>query len=161
MILSVITVPNPLLEQKCRSLTKDEILSNKIQKLIQQMKPTMYLKDGAGLAAPQIGESLRICVISRDYNIDAKEDIVLINPEWQKASLTQDWGEEGCLSVPNVFGKVKRYKKIKVSALDEKGEKTEFKSTGVLARIIQHEVDHLDGVLFTSKAKNLHNIYRE
>ena len=91
-------------------------MSKDIQNLIKQMIPTMYLKDGVGLAAPQVGELVQICIISREYNKDKTKDLVLINPVWKKASVLKEWSDEGCLSVPDVYGKVKRWKKIKFSS---------------------------------------------
>jgi len=161
MILNILTEPNSLLHEKCRKLTKEEILSKTIQNLIKQMVPTMYLKDGAGLAAPQIGELVQICIIAREYNKDKTKDLILINPTWEKAGVLKEWSEEGCLSVPDVYGKVKRFRKIKVKATNPDGEEISFTVGGFLSKAIQHEVDHLHGIIFTEKAKNIHNIYRE
>ncbi len=161
MILNILTDPNPLLHKKCRKLTREEILSKKIQDLIKQMVPTMYLKDGVGLAAPQIGELIQICIIAREYNKDKTKDLILINPVWEKASILKEWSDEGCLSVPYVYGKVKRFRKIKLKALDQDGEEISLTTGGFLAKAIQHEVDHLHGIIFTEKAKDLHKIYLE
>lgn len=135
------------------------MLLKKTQKLIEEMLITMKTADGVGLAAPQIGESIRLCVIDqRADEISLKNDLVLVNPVWKKTSIKKDIMEEGCLSVPKTYGKVKRCAKIKVDALNEKGEKSSFTASGLLARVIQHEVDHLDGVLFIDKAKDIYQV---
>ena len=139
------------------NLTLEQIKSDKIQKLISDLKDTMYAQGhGVGIAATQVGKLVQVCVIEKEFSLDKSKDLILINPQWQKASILRDWDEEGCFSVPNIYGKVKRYKKIKVQALDEKGNKLEFIANNFLARIIQHEVDHLNGILFIEKAKDLH-----
>ena len=161
MILNILTDPNTILHQKSRPLSKEDILSKDIQNLIKQMIPTMYLKDGVGLAAPQVGELVQICIISREYNKDKTKDLVLINPVWKKASVLKEWSDEGCLSVPDVYGKVKRWKKIRLQALDRDSKEVNITVSGFLAKIIQHEVDHLHGIIFTEKAKDLHTVYKE
>ena len=161
MILNIVTEPNQILHQISKKLKVEEIQSEEIQNLIKQMIPTMYLTDGIGLAAPQIGKSLQICIIHKNYTAQKEKDLILINPTWKKSGIFKDWDEEGCLSVPNTYGQVKRYKKITVTALNENGEQIEFSATNFFARIIQHEVDHLNGVLFIEKAKNIREIYKE
>ena len=135
-------------------LAADRFNSPEIKKLAGDMIETMYAKDGVGLAAPQVGQSLAICVITGKYTSD-KTDLVLINLEWEKMSLRKTVDEEGCLSVPNMFGEVKRYKKIKVRGQNIKGEKIEFPAEDFFARVLQHEIDHLNGILFIEKAKKL------
>ena len=161
MTLKIITEPNPILHKVSKELTLDKLKSKKIQDLIKQMAPTMLLKDGVGLAAPQIGKSLQICVIHKNYTTKKNKDLILVNPTWKKVGIFRDWDEEGCLSVPDTYGKVKRYKKIKVEALNEKGEKLKFTASNFFARVIQHEVDHLNGILFIKKAKGIHKVYKE
>lgn len=140
-------------------MDREFVLLKKTQKLIEEMLITMKTADGVGLAAPQIGESIRLCVIDqRADEISLKNDLVLVNPVWKKTSIKKDIMEEGCLSVPKTYGKVKRCAKIKVDALNEKGEKSSFTASGLLARVIQHEVDHLDGVLFIDKAKDIYQV---
>lgn len=161
MFLNIITNPNPVLRQVAKELKKEEIKSEKIQNLIRQMIPSMYLKDGVGLAAPQVGESLRIFIIAKEYTEKKEKDIILINPKWKRISPFTEWDNEGCLSVSDIYGSVRRYKKVRVTGLDENGQEVDIKASGFFARIIQHESDHLDGVLFIDKAKNLHTVYRE
>jgi len=109
--------------------------------------------DGVGLAAPQIGRNIRLIVVRY---LDG--DLVLINPKICKKSWLKEWDEEGCLSVPGIVGDVKRCKKITIKFLDENGKLRQLTGQGLLARVIQHEVDHLDGILFIDKARNIHNI---
>jgi peptide deformylase len=155
MILNVITEPNPLLRQISKNLTAEEINSEKIKSFVNNLIETMYAKDGVGIASVQAGNPIQLCVIAKDFTPEKSNDLILINPKFKKASIIREWDEEGCLSVPNIYGSVKRHKKIKVSALNHKGEKIEFIAVNFFARIIQHEIDHLNGILFIDKAKNL------
>lgn len=158
-MLKIITLPNEILRKRSKEIDRELILSDKIKKLIAEMLVIMKTADGVGLAAPQVGESIRLCVINQTADeANLKNDLVLINPVWKKLSIKKDVMEEGCLSVPKTYGKVKRYVKIKVEALDERGETISFTASGLLARVIQHEVDHLDGVLFIDKAKDVYTI---
>ncbi len=161
MLLPIITTPNPILHTKTKPLTKEEILVKKTQRLIKNMIETMLKADGAGLAATQVGQAVAICVIAKIYTLEKKEDLVLVNPKWKRASLLKEWDVEGCLSVPEIWGKVKRYKKIKIEALNKNGEVIKFKASDILARVIQHEVDHLNGILFIEKAKELQKIEKK
>jgi len=158
-MLKIITLPNEILRKRSKEVDRKFVLLKKTQKLIEEMLITMKTADGVGLAAPQVGESIRLCVINQTADkINLKNDLVLINPVWKKTSIKKDVMEEGCLSVPKTYGKVKRYIKIKVEALNEKGEPISFLASDLLARVIQHEVDHLDGVLFIDKAKDIYQI---
>jgi len=156
MILPVTTEPNPLLHQVSKNLTAEEINSKEIREFLGNLIETMYAKDGVGIASVQVGNPIALCVIAKDFTPEKLSDLVLINPEFKKTSVLREWDEEGCLSVPNIYGSVRRYKKIKVSALNVKGEPIEFIATEFFARIIQHEIDHLNGILFIEKAKKLH-----
>ena len=158
-MLKIITLPNEILRKRSKEVDRKFVLLKKTQKLIEEMLITMKTADGVGLAAPQVGGSIRLCVINQTADkINLKNDLVLINPVWKKTSIKKDVMEEGCLSVPKTYGKVKRYIKIKVEALNEKGEPISFLASDLLARVIQHEVDHLDGVLFIDKAKDIYQI---
>ncbi len=152
---------NPLLYKPSRDLTLEEIKSEKIKKFTVDLIETMYAKNGVGIASVQVANPIALCIIAKDFTPDKKADLVLINPKFEKASVLRDWEEEGCLSVPKIYGKVRRYKKVKLSALDEKGGKINFVATGFFARICQHEIDHLNGILFISKAKQLHSLEKE
>lgn len=159
MIYNIVFDPNTILHTRSFDVDVKTIQTAEMQKLIKDMIETMYAKDGVGLAAPQIGKSLQMCIIAKAYNkLDPKHDLCLINPVFTKLSIHQAWDEEGCLSVPKIYGKIKRYTKIKVTALNIKGETIEFEAENFFARIIQHEIDHLNGHLFIEKAKNLYQI---
>ncbi len=134
---------DPVLKQKCKPV---EQINSQVKKLISDMFETMYNAPGVGLAAPQVGVSLKLCVI--DPFIDGKKQpIVLINPNIveKKGKLYE---EEGCLSFPGILAKVKRFENIRVEAINEKGLPIIVHGTGILSRIIQHEMDHLNGKLF-------------
>lgn len=161
MILDILTEPNPILRQAGRKLSAADISDPKFRRFIDDLTETMYEKDGVGIASPQTGESIMMCVIAKNFTPDKTKDLVLINPVWEKRSVTRVSGEEGCLSVPLIYGKVKRYKKIKVNALDENGSPVEFDANDFFARIIQHEIDHLNGILFIDKAKGLYKIEKK
>jgi peptide deformylase len=145
-MLKIVTIPDPILTKKTIRLEKidDEILN-----LIREMLDVCKKANGIGLAAPQIGKSIRLCVIDLEHV--GLPPFALINPKITSRSFRKIEMEEGCLSIPGVFGIVKRPEKISVSAMNLDGKLTKFKADGLLARVIQHEVDHLDGILFTSK----------
>lgn len=121
--------------------------------------------DGVALAAPQIGESLRLFIVSpmayEAMNFSGKKKLVFINPVILKRSKDKKLVEEGCLSVRPLYGKVRRSSRVTIEAYDERGEKFIMESTGLLAQIFQHETDHLEGVLFTDKAKELMEMPKE
>ena len=150
-MLKVITNPNEILRKKSQKVA--DISNKKIQDLIPEMIETMLIEDGVGLAAPQIGENIRMVVINHKDNT-----LVMINPKIIKKSFIKEWGEEGCLSVPNKYGEVKRHKRVVVKYQNEGSENKELKAHGLLARIVQHELDHLDGILFIDKARKLTDI---
>ncbi len=126
-------------------------VDKKIRKLIDDMAQTMYNADGVGLAAPQVGVSLRVIVLDVDDEL-----IELINPIIIKKSEDCELGNEGCLSVPGVFGEVERFSEVTVTGLNRFGKNITITGTGLLARALQHEIDHLDGILFIEKAKTIH-----
>lgn len=149
--LKIITHPNPILRKKSLVLPLKQLASEEMQRLLLDMEETMLKKDGAGLAAPQVNESRRAIVI-RDNN----RTIFLINPRITKKSWAREVEEEGCLSVLNdqgeiIYAPVARYKKVNCVFLDEKGMKKKISAEKMLARVIQHEIDHLDGILFIDK----------
>lgn len=150
MILNIVTNPNPILRQRASEINMEEIKSPAIQKLIFDMKETVMPAGGIGLAAPQVGMPLRLIVIALNDKITA-----FINPKITRFSWRKEVGEEGCLSVPGKFGPVKRSKNIKVETYDEHGKLLRFKAKDLFARVIQHEIDHLDGILFIDKAKKV------
>ena len=146
--LKILTNPNPLLRRQGRDLSFAELKSSKIQELIKDMTETMYKADGIGLAATQIGENVNLAVIAVKDG-----ELVLVNPKIVRYGLLKEHGEEGCLSVPGVWGTVKRSKSIKVKAMGLDGKTFEFKANGFFARVVQHETDHLNGILFIDKAE--------
>lgn len=156
MLLEITKEPNALLHKVSKNLTNEEINSKEIKEFIVNLTETMYAKDGVGIASVQVGNPIQLCVIAKNFTRKKESDLILINPKFEKKSVLREWDEEGCLSVPNIYGSVRRFKKIKVTALNEKGEKIEFIATDFFARIIQHEIDHLNGILFIEKAKKLH-----
>jgi peptide deformylase len=151
-ILEILTDPNPELRKTSKPVTPKEINTEEFQKFLDDLNHTMLKKDGVGLAAPQTGKKIRVFVIN-----SGGEPIFFINPVINKKSWIKIWGEEGCLSVPKIFGDVRRHKKLVCSYLDRKGEKRKIEADDLLARVIQHENDHLDGTLFIDKAKNIHH----
>lgn len=150
-MLKIITHPHPILRKK--SLPVNDIFDSEIQKLIPKMTKTMLTKDGVGLAAPQIGKNLRLIIMRHQ-----DDNLIMINPKITKKSWFKEWGEEGCLSVPGKYGEVKRHKKIKLEFNDEKNQKKIATFSGLSARIIQHEIDHLNGVLFIDHARKISDI---
>lgn len=158
--LKVIGLTEPVLRKKARPVRPAEI--PELQTLIDDMFETMRAEPGVGLAAPQVAVSKRLVVIEYAEPLpeDAPPDavppkpkaFVLINPEITSASEEMVEGTEGCLSVPGYSGRVMRHESIAVKALNRKGQPIKVKPHGWLARIFQHEIDHLDGVLFIDKA---------
>jgi peptide deformylase len=146
------------LHEPSAEVVLDEIKSAKMKKFIADLIETMYKKNGVGIASVQVANPIRLCVIAKDFTPEKKEDLVLINPKFSAIGILRQWDEEGCLSVPLVYGKVRRYRKIKVTALDINGKRLEFVAKDFFARICQHEIDHLNGILFIDKAKNLRTI---
>ena len=127
-----------------------EDFDRELEELIMKMVETMYVEEGVGLAAPQVGVSRRIAVVNPDpYNSDTL--ITLVNPRILTYSDDTDCVEEGCLSVPGIRGKVERSVEIEVEYQDVRGEKHCIRVDGLISRIIQHELDHLDGVLFVDR----------
>jgi len=154
MKLKVITYPNPILSEKSKKIS---IIDDSIKKLAANMAETMFgygseHESGVAIAAVQVGVPLRMTVI-RDES-SKKGYYALINPEIIKGSGKLILDMEGCLSVPKRYGKVDRYEKIKVRGLDLDGKKIEIKTEGLLARILQHEIDHMNGSLFINHVKN-------
>lgn len=148
-LLEIRKAGDKVLKEQAVPVTK---IDRKIKQLLDDMAKTMYEADGVGLAAPQVGVSLRLIVI------DAGDGLVeLINPvitETEGCEL----GTEGCLSIPGVYGEVERFAKVTVEATNRFGKKVKITGDGLLGRALQHEIDHLEGVLFIERAKT---IYKE
>lgn len=146
MIYPIALTPNPVLRQETALIKPDDIAGDAIGSLISGMLETMKNARGIGLAAPQISELLRMTVI----NIGG-DDQIFINPRIVSKSIKQVNFEEGCLSIPGVYGWVKRPEKVTVDYADLSGKGRRGKFSGLLARVLQHEIDHLDGILFIDK----------
>ncbi len=146
--LQILTIPKH--EERLRKISSDfnlEALNDPVWRaFLNDFKETMYAADGVGLAAPQVGESLRLIAV--DFEGEPK---IMLNPKITKKSWLKATAEEGCLSVPKFYGPVKRHKKITVEFFDEQGNPQKISYRDTSARIIQHEVDHLDGILFIDK----------
>ena len=149
-ILKIITHPHPVLRQTAVALDPKVMTQPEWQALVQAMAQTMIEADGAGLAAPQIGQSIRLIAVAVPEGA-----LIMVNPQITKSSWLKEWGEEGCLSIPNIYGEVKRHKKIRCKFWDAQGKQRQIEAEGLLARVIQHEIDHLNGILFIDKAKNI------
>ncbi len=145
-MLKIYTDNAPILRKKASKVSLPP--STEIKKLLLDMKETACQKDGIGLAAPQVGKSVRAIIV----NLPEKK-LMMINPKITRRSFRKDIMEEGCLSLPGKFVKVKRPKKIMVKYFDENGKKLKLKANGLVSRVIQHEVDHLNGVLITDYKK--------
>lgn len=156
MAFKVLTHPTPSLRERSKEISRDFLAQEETQTFIKNLIKTMYTDDGIGIAAPQVGRNIRICIIGKNAIPGKKKDLVLVNPVWTKLSRKTDWDTEGCLSVPKTYGKVKRYTTIQVEALDETGAPLSFEARNFFARVIQHEVDHLDGILFIDKAIDIY-----
>lgn len=146
MVLRIRKEGSEVLRKKARAVAA---VDNSIRRLVDDMFETMYHADGVGLAAPQVGRSLRIVVVDVGDG-----PIALINPKVTSASGSVT-DIEGCLSIPGVSGKVPRAERITVEALDADGRQVLFQADGLLARAVQHEVDHLDGILFVDRATEI------
>ena len=145
-ILEIKKFNEPVLGKKCEKIEK---VDKKIRKLIVDMIQTMKEKQGIGLAAPQVGVSKRVIVVQAD--LKNRRILALINPKIIKKSKETEKVEEGCLSFPDIFLEIKRAKEIEVEGLDINGEKIRMKTKELLARAFQHEIDHLDGILFFNR----------
>jgi len=132
-----------------------------IKQLIREMLQTMYSADGIGLAAPQVGANKQLIVVDCEPDEAAKPPLILINPTLTKASQEIVVNQEGCLSIPNVYLDVKRPTAIEVSYKDENGRPQRLSATGLLACCIQHEIDHLNGVLFVDRVANVLELNQE
>lgn len=148
----IITVPHPTLSQKARKISD---FGPKTQTLIDDMVETLRAAPGVGLAAPQVNALIRLVVIEfgdeEDENVPPKL-YTIINPEISRHSQETVMGTEGCLSIPDLIGDVERFESITVKGLNRHGQPIKIKAKDWLARILQHEIDHLNGVLFTDLA---------
>jgi peptide deformylase len=174
-ILKVARMGHPVLRARARAIEPSSIGSARIQQLIDDMFETMHEYQGVGLAAPQVHESLRLFVagfapVEDVEDVDDEEDedaadsrsavprMAMINPEITPIGheTVEDW--EGCLSIPDIRGRVPRARQILVRAYDRRGKRIELRASGFTARVIQHETDHLDGVLFFDRMKSFETL---
>ncbi len=153
-IRKIITVPHPTLRRKARRVTR---FDNALQTLIDDMIETMREAPGVGLAAPQVNVPLRVIVVEYGEEEDTPPKLyVMVNPEITRHSQETEIGSEGCLSIPGVMGDVERYTSITVKGQSRRGQPMKLKLSGWVARIFQHEIDHLNGVLFTDLALDIY-----
>ena len=145
MIRPVVKIPDPILRKKAQPVAK---IDEAILRLVEDMKDTMYKEPGVGLAAPQIGVSLRVIVWDSPENKEGFQS--LINPKIVKTE-GQEKGLEGCLSIPDMSGEVVRYTSIQVEGIRPNGANVSLALTDFTARILQHEVDHIDGILYIDR----------
>ena len=184
-MIEIVQKENKILRKIAKPVAIEEIRSAKIRKILADMKEAMNSQnDSVAIAAPQISESVRIFIVAKKvFDIDEEtttikngaekikksppaiensiDDLVFINPEIIKLSKKKEGMDEGCLSVRWLYGRVKRSTNITVKAYNEKGEKFTRGAGGLLAQIFQHEIDHLNGILFTDKASDIEEILPE
>lgn len=154
-ILPITQRGEPVLHQPTTAVDLKELPA--LQKFIDSMIETMHKRNGIGIAANQVGQSWRMAVISHEAFEKGSEhtaDLVIINPTITKAPKTRLL-EEGCLSIPGIFGRVPRADRVRVKTYDRHGKKLDIKARGLLAHVLQHEIDHLDGIVFADKAERL------
>ncbi len=151
--LPIVTHPeNHSLHERCRDVSPEELPTAKMKQLIRDMIHTMYKDDGIGIAAPQVGLNMRFAIIGKAA-AGTRKDLVVCNPTYVPLNAETTTEQEGCLSVPGVWGDTPRHTKIQVRYLAEDGTSHEGVATDFFARVLQHEIDHLDGVLFIDRAK--------
>lgn len=148
--MKIVTVPDPVLRRKAHKVTE---FDRDLQKLINDMVETLHEAPGVGLAAPQVGISSRLIVVEFNINEDDEDSpkklYAVVNPEIVEKSEEMVGGVEGCLSVPDLVGEVDRHQQVVVRGQNKLGKPVKIKASGWLARIFQHEIDHLDGIVFT------------
>ena len=171
--IEIIQNGNPILRETSKAIPTSEIKSLAVRKIIKDMKTAIKAQiDAAAISAVQIGKPVRVFIISKhifnmkdegstEKTIKVKDDMVFINPKITKTSKTKQSLEEGCLSVKYVYGNVLRPEKTIVEAYDENGKKFVRGFSGLLSQIVQHETDHLNGILFIDKATNLKEVSHE
>ncbi|MGD0795047.1 MAG: peptide deformylase [Dehalococcoidales bacterium] len=147
-VLNIRTVPDPILKRKAKRVSA---VDRSVKKLVKDMSETLHAEEGrVGLAAPQVGISLRVTVIG----IPDEEDIVLINPEIVRRK-GQRLVSEGCLSIPGYVGQLYRAETVTAKGLDTKGKEIRIKADGLLAQALEHEIDHLNGILYVDRMENM------
>ncbi|MBV9778035.1 MAG: peptide deformylase [Acetobacteraceae bacterium] len=151
-LLDILIAPNPLLKARARTVTGAD--ADTVRDLVPRLFATMYRAPGIGLAAPQVGTGLRLAVVDLMPN-NARAPIILINPGVAATSEELATREEGCLSLPGQYAEITRPARVRVRYLDQTGARQEIEAEGLLAACLQHEIDHLDGVLFVDHLSSL------
>ena len=156
-VQTILRMGNSLLLERAEEITRFN--TPELNQLIKDMLETMQAEDGAGLAAPQIGESVRVVIFGVDHNprypdVEVVPETILINPTITVIDKTIDEAWEGCLSLPGLRGVVPRYRQIKYSGFDAHGKAFEVEASDFHARVVQHECDHLDGILYPQRMKD-------
>jgi len=157
-VLEITKVPDKVLKTKAKPVTD---FGPELQQLIDDMVETMREAPGVGLAGPQVNQSMRVIVV--EFGDEEDEEVLpqlytLVNPEISKMSKETVFGTEGCLSIPELVGDVERAESITIKAQNRHGQVTKLKAAGWLARIFQHEIDHLNGILFTDRAEAIYRL---
>ncbi len=162
MILKVARIGHPVVRAAARELTRSEIRSADLQRLVDDMTETMHEYDGVGLAAPQIHVGLRLAVIEVPADDERSRDavplIVLVNPKVTPLDEETTDGWEGCLSVPGLRGVVPRHRRVRLDALDRHGKPYSVQAADFFARVIQHECDHLDGSVYLDRMRDMRTL---
>lgn len=149
--LTIHTLGDRVLRQGSKQIAS---INDEVRRLAQQMLQTMYSADGIGLAAPQVGVNKRLIVVDIDPENAARLPLIMVNPTIKQFSSDLAVDQEGCLSIPNVFADVRRPSRVVASYRDLTGKPVSLEVSGLLARAIQHEIDHLEGVLFVDRVEN-------
>jgi peptide deformylase len=162
-VLKIAHLGHPILRQVAEPVSPEAIRSPEIQRLIQDMLETMADADGAGLAAPQVHVSKRIVIYGVEENprypdAESAPLTVLINPRITPVGAEQDEDWEGCLSVPDLRGRVPRFTRVRVEAYGHDGEQLRFEAEGFHARVVQHECDHLDGKVYLDRMRSMESL---
>jgi peptide deformylase len=158
-VLPIRTVPDPILRQKAKQV---KLIGHSVKKLIDDMLETLHAVPGrAGLAAPQVGKSLRVCVIGIPGEEDESKvkDYILINPEIVKTKGERIL-QEGCLSIPGYVGEIKRAEKVTAKGKNLDGKEVRIRAEGLLAEALEHEVDHLNGILYIDHLESPDKLYK-
>ena len=153
--MEIIKIPNKLLAKKMEKIAIDDIKKGQLSCLISDMRVAMVENNGVGLAANQASKDLSIFVIDKKLAEENNVPDAFINPEITEYSKESDEIEEGCLSIPGYWTPIKRSKKIKIKAIDENGNKIKLKARGFLARVLQHETDHLNGITIKNRSAEI------
>lgn len=151
--MEITKIPHQVLAHKTKTIPAEEIKAGKYAQLVLDMKKMMVDNMGVGLAANQVGQDLSVFVIDTKIALEHKVPEAYFNPEITERSPETDEAEEGCLSIPGFYVEIPRSKKIMFKALDESGKKIKFKAKGFLARVLQHETDHLNGLVIKDRVK--------